>query len=73
MIMKNENVSLNILKGIACFNVVMIHCTFPGAIGKIISGLARFAVPLFFAISGYYIYSRKQREIEKNFQLKLNI
>lgn len=54
---KKKNTTLNILKFIACFAVVTLHCTFPGVIGKVIYGNARFAVPLFFMISGYYIYS----------------
>ena len=47
------------LKGIACICVVMLHCSFPGNLGKIIYGVARFAVPLFFAISGYFVYNEK--------------
>ena len=69
--MKNENVSLSILKSIACFSVVMIHCTFPGVTGKVVSGLARFAVPLFFAISGYYVYSEDQRKVAKRLPTKI--
>ena len=43
-------------KLIAACAVVFIHFPFPGAFGKWVDCLARFAVPLFFAISGYYAY-----------------
>ena len=60
---KTRNSTLNALKGIACFSVVMLHCAFPGMVGKIIYGIARFAVPLFFAISGYYVYSCNSKDV----------
>lgn len=41
-------------KGIACIFVVFIHCVFPGILGTIVKGAARFAVPLFFMSAGYY-------------------
>ena len=54
---KKRNVLLNILEGVASICVVMLHCSFPGDIGRVIYGISRFAVPLFFAVSGYYIYN----------------
>ncbi|MDE6844907.1 MAG: acyltransferase family protein [Lachnospiraceae bacterium] len=62
-ISQKENVSLNILKGVACICVVWIHCPFPGTAGKVITGFARFAVPLFFAISGYFVYDKEPEKI----------
>lgn len=53
---EKRNLFLDFLKGIACIGVVFIHVTFPGKFGEIISYLARFAVPMFFMISGYYAY-----------------
>ena len=50
-----KNHCLNVWKGIAAFAVVLIHCTLPGVPGEIIKGIARFAVPLFFMVSGYYL------------------
>ena len=53
---RKTNKSLNFLKGIACFGVVLLHVPFPGVVGKLLYGFARFAVPFFFMISGYYAY-----------------
>ncbi len=52
----NENKSLNFLKGCACLLVVCMHSEFPGRLGIIVQTVGRFAVPLFFMISGYFCY-----------------
>lgn len=51
-----QNRVLDVLKGFACIGVILIHYKLPGIVGIIISNIARFAVPLFFMISGYYAY-----------------
>ena len=66
--MKNElvckrNHTLNYLKVLASFCVVMLHCGFPGIAGKLIYGPARFAVPFFFMVSGYYVYSEDREKV----------
>lgn len=68
---KTRNSTLSALKGIACFSVVMLHCAFPGMVGKIIYGIARFAVPLFFAISGYYVYSCNSKDVIRRLPKKI--
>lgn len=60
-----KNHCLNVWKGIAAFAVVLIHCTLPGVPGEIIKGIARFAVPLFFLISGYFAYSREDAVLRR--------
>lgn len=51
-----RNLTLEICKLIgACF-VVFIHVPFPWPAGELVLCLARFAVPLFFAVSGWYSY-----------------
>lgn len=50
-----ENRFLYFLEGTACISVVFIHCMFPSWLGVFVCGLARFAVPLFFMVSGYYL------------------
>lgn len=35
--------------------MVLIHCMLPTGLGVITCALARFAVPLFFVVSGYYL------------------
>lgn len=61
--MKND--CLNVWKGIAAFFVVFIHCKFPSPAGGILDGLARFAVPLFFMVSGYFSYGRGMDTIKR--------
>ncbi len=63
--MKTKNDCLNVWKGIAALAVVLIHCTLPGVPGEIIKGIARFAVPLFFLISGYFAYGRNDTVIRR--------
>lgn len=48
---------LNIVKLVAAYMVVFIHVSFSGKFGVAIICLARFAVPLFFMISGYFSYT----------------
>lgn len=47
--------SLNCAKGIACIFVILIHCTFPGIVGEMLRAIARFAVSLFFTVTGYFL------------------
>ncbi len=63
--MKTKNDCLNVWKGIAAFAVVLIYCTLPGVPGEIIKGIARFAVPLFFLISGYFAYGREDAVLRR--------
>ncbi|MDO4293849.1 MAG: acyltransferase family protein [Eubacteriales bacterium] len=65
------NTSLNILKGIACFCVVTIHCMFPGLPGRIIYCFSRFAVPLFFAVAGYYVYAEDKEFVRRRLPGKI--
>lgn len=63
-----RNRNIDILKGIACLGVIIMHCSFPGIFGKLIAYLFKFAVPIFFMISGYYLYNYnldKEQKIKK--------
>lgn len=51
---------LNIMKTIAAFFVVTIHVWFPNPTGEIFVGLARFAVPYFFMVAGFFSYYGNQ-------------
>ena len=56
---KKINISLNVIKCLAIFAVVCIHCPFfPLETKKylITDAFARFAVPFFFLVSGYYSF-----------------
>ena len=60
-----KNACLNVWKGIAAFCVVFIHCKFPSPIGGMMDGLARFAVPLFFMVSGYFSYGKGMDTVKR--------
>lgn len=51
-----RNNTLEILKLFASYMVVFIHVLFYGRIGVAVDALARFAVPFFFLVSGFYSY-----------------
>ena len=61
--MRNKN--LDAVKAAAACFVVFIHVGFPGETGQIIKVIARFAVPFFFMISGYFCYyAEKSRGVK---------
>ena len=45
------------MKGCACIAVVLIHYYFPNNLGIAIRTICRFAVPVFFTVSGYFMLS----------------
>lgn len=51
-----RNTCLDQIKGIAAVFVVFIHARFPGELGIIVDAIAKFAVPFFFMVSGYFFY-----------------
>lgn len=51
-----RNRSIDALRAIACAFVLFVHCPFPGVFGVLVSALARFAVPFFLMVSGYYCW-----------------
>lgn len=58
--MKKRYDALDCLKGLACLAVVLIHYNFsggdiPGYIGISLKAACRFAVPVFFTISGFFL------------------
>lgn len=69
--MRNPN--LDVAKAIACIGVVLMHCSFPGVAGKFAAYFFKFAVPLFFMISGYFLYKPTLTKEEKVKNLKRKI
>lgn len=51
-----KNPYISIAKLIAAICLTFTHIKFPGIPGNLIDGAARFGVPFFFAISGYFSY-----------------
>ena len=62
---KIRNQTLDIFKFVAAFAVVCIHYMFYGTAGEIVKALSRFAVPFFFAISGYFAYNNTSSKIKQ--------
>ena len=60
---KSRNMSLDVLKLIASYFVVFIHFTFSGLTGNIVDALSRFAVPVFFMVSGYFAYGNSAEKL----------
>ena len=60
-----RNQTLECFKLIASVFVVFIHIKFPDRFGELMTCLARFAVPLFFTISGYFSYQTKSSRLVK--------
>lgn len=60
-----KNNTLELLKLFASYMVVFIHVLFYGKMGVAIDALARFAVPFFFLVSGYYSYQIPCEKIKK--------
>ena len=60
-----RNHTLELLKLFASYMVVFIHVLFYGKMGIVVDALARFAVPFFFLVSGYYSYKIPLEKIKK--------
>lgn len=63
----SRNLSLECCKLLAACFVVFLHIPFPGAFGQFLVCLSRFAVPLFFAVSGWFSYGASPEKLGKRF------
>lgn len=63
--MKKRNDSFDFLKGIACLAVVLMHIELPGTAGTIVQCMTRWSVPLFFAVSGWFLKSDDPAECRR--------
>lgn len=64
--MKHQrNYTLEIIKLFASYMVVIIHFYFQDGVGIYFDAFARFAVPLFFVVSGFYSYQISLSKIKK--------
>ncbi|WP_173474958.1 acyltransferase family protein [Fibrobacter succinogenes] len=64
---------LNILKCFGCIGVVFIHVNFPGLFGSVVERLSRFAVPVFFMISGFFAFDKNELIIKRRLKKILKI
>lgn len=60
-----RNQSMECCKMLAAVLVVLIHVEFPGRLNAVALGLTEFAVPMFFAISGFFNYQADCRTIAR--------
>lgn len=58
-----RNQSIECARLLASFLVVLVHCPFPGVLGEYLDCLGRYAVPLFFVISGYFCFRASDEKI----------
>ena len=67
------NISLNVIKCIAILAVICLHCDLysEGTIGIMIISVSRFAVPVFFLISGFYSYYESRDYSEYKYKNRL--
>jgi len=70
-----RNQSLECCRMIAAFFVVIIHTQFPGPMHEFVNCVGRFAMPLFFGISGYFSLGAGSRKLGRRFAsvLRLNV
>ena len=70
-VQKKQYELLNALKIIAAFFVVGIHVHFPGDFGRGFIAVARFAVPFFFMVSGFFSYYENKNAINEKYKRKI--
>lgn len=70
-IKKKQYNLLNALKIIAAFFVVCIHVHFPGDFGRAVVAVARFAVPFFFMVSGFFSYYENNAVLADKYKRKI--
>lgn len=70
-IKKKQYNFLNVLKLVAAFFVVAIHVRFPGDFGNAVIVVARFAVPFFFMVSGFFSYYEDKNNIKEKYKRKI--
>lgn len=69
--LKKQYDLLNAIKIVAAFFVVCIHVSFPKTVGNIVIGFARFAVPFFFMVSGFFSYYEDKSLLDCKYKRKI--
>ena len=70
----DRNKSIDIFRAVAAFFIITVHVTFAGT--TVFVPVARYAVPFFFILSGYFVFSKDvlsalYKQIKKMFVLVL--
>ncbi len=68
---EDKNECLYVFKGIACYMIVALHCKFGGTLGMIVDVACRCGVPIFFMISGYFLYSGDREIIKERIRKRI--
>lgn len=68
-----RNQSMECCKMIAAILVVFLHVEFPGTIDGFVKCFSCFAVPMFFAISGYFNYGANQKQLSRRLKHLLQL
>lgn len=58
-----RNQSIEICKLIASLFIIFLHSPLPGSLGNIMDCFSRFAVPFFFAVSGYFNFNTDAKTV----------
>ena len=61
--MGKRNSNIDAIRGIACIFVVLVHCVLPGEFGQYMIAYARFAVPFFVLVSGWFAYHEDRHKV----------
>ncbi len=57
-----QNNTLNFVKGLACLLIVWMHTNSGGIINSVVVCIARFGIPVFFMVSGYYSFRDSNKQ-----------
>lgn len=63
--LSSRNQSMDYFKFVASLAVVLIHIPFPGSVGALFTAIGSIAVPIFFAITGYFNYSASRASVAR--------
>ncbi|KXT85031.1 acyltransferase family protein [Streptococcus panodentis] len=69
--MKTENTTLHAVKALACFSIVTLHFLLPGEFGDFYQIVARFAVPFFMMLSGYFSFHISREKVKSRLKQML--
>lgn len=64
-VLPGRNLTMEYCKMSAAMFVVFIHAPFPGGAGTLVMALGRFAVPMFFAITGYFNFGADSCQVAR--------
>ena len=70
-VIRQQNNCINFIKGCACFGILYMHTSYDFFVSSILTCLFRFAVLIFFMISGYYCFNNDRMLVEQKMPKKI--